>query len=158
MFKSHQASAHACVINHTAFIASHEGSVSCGCIPNASSLSFVSSTLTDPNFFLSCVHCTCRGMFSYPDLGMLVVAFLSGNLSMCPLPRKDLAPPRPPLGGFSHWNMRCSVFKAHKGRLTACAAMGCSIATGSAAGGVKIVDARDLHAQVCVSLVAIQSP
>lgn len=91
---------------------------------------------------------TSRGIFPYPDLGMLVVAFLSGNLSMCPLPRKDLAPPRPPLGGFSHWNMRCSVFKAHKGQMTACAVMGSSIATGGAAGGVKIVDATDLHTQV----------
>lgn len=91
---------------------------------------------------------TSRGIFPYPGLGMLVVAFVSGNLSTCPLPRKDLAPPRPPLGGSSHWNMRCSVFKAHKGKMTACAVMGSSIATGSAAGGVKIVDATDLHTQV----------
>lgn len=38
---------------------------------------------------------TSRGIFPYPGLGMLVVAFVSGNLSTCPLPRKDLAPASP---------------------------------------------------------------
>ncbi|MEW5320087.1 MAG: hypothetical protein WDW38_011188 [Sanguina aurantia] len=79
----------------------------------------------------------------------MVALLLLGRRATCPraLCLGKTSPPRPPLGGSSHWNMRCSVFKAHKGKMTACAVMGSSIATGSAAGGVKIVDATDLHTQ-----------
>ncbi|GFR47934.1 hypothetical protein Agub_g9737, partial [Astrephomene gubernaculifera] len=103
------------------------------------------------------------GLYVYPDLGLLVAARASGQLAIAKLPTHLDVPKLPwlPANGVKQateggkvasacatapaLDLPCAHFRAHKGRLTAVDACGLRLATGSAAGGIKVWDVLELR-------------
>ncbi|GIL42457.1 hypothetical protein Vafri_424 [Volvox africanus] len=97
-------------------------------------------------------------LFTFPELGTMVELLSSGHIRVGPLPTSTLAPPINPMGNVPVWQFARATMRAHRGRLTAGAALGNCVATGSRAGGVKVWSAVDLRTQASGQGVAFLSP
>ncbi|GLI70654.1 hypothetical protein VaNZ11_015590, partial [Volvox africanus] len=97
-------------------------------------------------------------LFTFPELGTMVELLSSGHIRVGPLPTSTLAPPINPMGNVPVWQFARATMRAHRGRLTAGAALANCVATGSRAGGVKIWSAVDLRTQAAGQGVAFLSP
>ncbi|GLC52106.1 hypothetical protein PLESTB_000583400 [Pleodorina starrii] len=97
-------------------------------------------------------------VFTFPELGTMVELLSTGHIRVGPLPTSSLAPPINPLGNVPVWQFGRASMRAHRGRLTAGAALANCIATGSRAGGVKVHSATELRSQAARQNVAFLAP